>query len=359
LRKFINFYIVLFLIDSLVSLVNALTGWLLNVQPLFIVQTIVGLLVLFLSVPLYFFIGCLRSFQKRVVALLVVFSFWGGLFVGLPLPIFCGVEKTFFLLSLIQPCVFIIAMVLLRYSGGNKHWLYRAPAFGGVSFRWTRLFGFLAANIFLVLPLIVVFLTVSLSMAVSHFSRDFLQIGLDGISVEARAYRYEGKTIFLLPTAHIAQDGFYEKSIAPMPVENTVVLLEGVTDKDKLLQDGLSYKGMADTLGLETQDNQIFITDRKWKHCDADISEFSEDTIAFIRNCAAFYRLWASGNRETALQKMASAPQIDHRSLLKELLDYRNRRVTDCIDDCLPTSILGWGGTLSGRRKIKIWGWSS
>lgn len=377
MRKFTNIYIVLFLVDSIISLVNALTGWLFGIHPLLAVQTIIGLTVVVMSFPLYFFIGTMQGSRKRVAVPLMVFAIWSSLFAGLPLPIFFGFERTTFILSIIQPCVFVIAVAVLWNSGGNKHWLYRAPAFGPVSFRWARLFGFLAANIFLVFPLIVVFLTVSLSLAVSHFSRDFLRIGLDGISVEARTYRYEGKTIFLLPTAHIAQDGFYEKSIAPLPVDNTVVLPEGVTDKNKLLRDGLSYKGMADTLGLKTQDNQVFVTDRKWRYCDVDISEFSEDTIAFIRNCAAFYRLWASGDREMALQKMASAPQIDHRLLLKELLEYRNHRVTDCINDCLPTYdnivipwgaahmpgienvILEWGGTLSERRKIQVWGWSS
>lgn len=377
LRKLTNIYIVLFFADSIVSMVNVLTGRLFDVKPLFVFQIILGLVVLIMSLFLYFLVGCIKGSRKRVVVPFIVFSIWGGLFAGLPLPIFFGFENTIFILSIIQPCLFVMAMAVLWYSEQNRHWLYRAPAFERVSFRWTRLFGFLAANIFLVLPLVVVFLTASLSMAVSHFSRNFLQIGLDGISVEARTYSYEGKTIFLLPTAHIAQNGFYEKSIAPLPVENTVVLPEGVTDKKKLLQNGLSYEGMADTLGLETQDNQVFVADRKWKPCDVDISEFSADTIAFLRNCSAFYRIWASGDRETALHKMATAPKIDQRLLLKDLIEYRNRRVTDCINDCLQTydnivipwgaahmpgienAILEWGGTVSGRRKIQVWGWSS
>lgn len=377
MRKFTNLYILLFLVDSVISMVNALTGWLFGVHPLFVVQIIVGLVVLLMSFLLYFLVGCIKGARKRVVIPFMVFSIWGGLFAGLPLPIFFGFKRTVFMLSIIQPCIFIIVMAVMWYSGGHKQWLYRAAAFDQVSFRWKRLFGFLAVNAFIVIPLVGAYLAFSLSLAVSHFSRDFLHVGLRGISVEARTYLYEGKNIFLLPTAHIAQDGFYEKSIAPLPVENTVVLPEGVTDKNKLLKKGLSYKGMANRMGLEAQDNQVFVEDRQWKHCDVDISEFSEDTIAFIRNCAGFYRLWASGDRESALQKMASVPQVDSKLLIKELLEYRNRRLAACITDCLQSYdnivipwgaahmpgiesvILQWGGTVEERRQIQVWGWSS
>jgi hypothetical protein len=95
LRKFVNIYIILFLIDGIVSLVDVMTRQLLGIQPLLsIVQGIIAFVVLIMSFPLYFFVGCMRGFPKRVVLPMVLFVTWVGLFFALPLPIFLGIQNT-------------------------------------------------------------------------------------------------------------------------------------------------------------------------------------------------------------------------------------------------------------------------
>jgi hypothetical protein len=96
LRKFVNAYIILFVVDGLLSLVNSVEGQLLGIQLLSVAQAIIAFVVLMMSFALYFIVGCMRGFPKRVVLPLVVFAIWAGLFSALPLPVFIGIEKMMF-----------------------------------------------------------------------------------------------------------------------------------------------------------------------------------------------------------------------------------------------------------------------
>jgi hypothetical protein len=229
----------------------------------------------------------MRGFPKRVVLPMVLFVTWVSLFAALPLPVFLGLQNTILFLSIVQPCFGIALLVILRYFDGNREWLYSRSAFEQPIFRWKRLVGFVAANVIVVVPLLGVFLAFSLSVAISHLSQGFLHLGLTGISVEARTYLYEGKTIDLLPTSHIAQSSFYKELVEPLSEERTVVIPEGVTDKNKLLKKPLDYRKLARSLGLEAQTSprsqtgqigrtsQPMTTDRHTRSCDVDMSEFS------------------------------------------------------------------------------------
>ncbi len=377
MRKFVNIYIILFLVDGIVSLVNVMTGQLLGIQPLSVVQGIIAFVVLVMSFPLYFLVGGMRGFPKRVVLPLIIFTIWRGLFFALPLPIFLGIQNMLLLLSIVQLGIGIATLVILRQSDENRGWLHSRSDFEQLMFRWERLFGFVAANVILIIPLVGVYLAVSLSLAISHLSQDFLHLGFRGISVETRTYLYEGKNIILLPTAHIAQAGFYDKSVKPLPVKNTVVIPEGVTDKKELLKDGLDYKELASSMGLEAQDNRIIVADRRTELCDVDISEFSRGTIDFLRASASIHRDLSSGNLVMALEKSVSIPDPGLDLLRKDLIAFRNQRVIDCISESLQTyenvvipwgaahmpgierAILEWGGTVAERRRIQVWDWFS
>jgi len=377
LKKFVNIYILLFLLDGLVSLVNALTGRLWGIQPLFMLQGTIAFMVVVLSIPIYILIGSMRAFPKRVVLPMVIFTIWGGLLFALPVPVYLGIGNTILLLSVVQPCLGIATMLVLRYSAGHKHWLYNSSDFARIAFQWKRLLGFAAANVILIIPLIGVWLAVSLSLAVSHLSSGFIHLDARGLSVEARTYVYEDKQILLLPTVHVAQPAFYRRLVEPLSVESTVVIPEGVTDKQKLLKEPLDYSRIARRAGLEMQDNQVIVADRNTALCDVDINEFSPGTIDYLRTCAAISRHWSSGQRMMALQAYASASEPDLDLLWKDLLDMRNQRVTACITDCLQSydtvvlpwgaahmpgiqrTILDWGATVTERRTVPVWVFSS
>ena len=377
MRAFVNLYIILFLIDGIVSLVDIMTGRLLGIQPLSVFQGILAIVVLVVSLLLYLLIGCMRGFPKRVVLILVLFTVWGGLFFALPLPIYIGFSNTLLFLSIVQFWLGCVILVVLRYSGENGEWLHSRSDFEQLTFRWKRLFGFVAVNVAFVIPLVVVYLVVSLSLATSHLSRGFIHLGVSGISVEARTYLYEGKNIFLLPTVHIAQPSFYKKLVEPLSIENTLVIPEGVTDKHNVLKKSLDYSNLARSMGLEAQNNQSIIAGRSTEFCDVDISDFSPGTVDFIRTYISISETWASGNRMLAVQQYLAVSDTDLGLFWKDLVNFRNSRVITCITEHMQTyeyivipwgamhmpgierTIMSWDATVVERRRIPVWDWLS
>lgn len=377
MKKFVNFYILLFLFDSVVSLVSTLTGHLWWMKPVFVLQGMVALAVIVLSVPLYILICSMGNFPKRVVLPMILFAAWAGLFFALPMPIYLGVGNTIRLLSILQLCLGVAVIVVLRFSAGNAYWLYRKEDFARMAFRWKRLVGLALAHVFVIIPLVGLWLAVSLSLAVSHLSSGFIHLGPRGISVEARTYVYDNKQIMLLPTVHIAQPAFYRRLVEPLPVESTVVIPEGVTDRHQRLKEPLDHGKLAERMGLEAQDNQILVAERNRALCDVDVNDFSPGTIDYLRTCIRISSYWSSGNQMMALQALAFAADPDLDLLWQDLLDLRNQRVTACLTDCLQAydtvvipwgaahmpgiqrTILSWGATIAERRRVPVWHWSS
>ena len=375
MRRFVNLYLILFLVDGLLSLVHSVGGRLWGIQPLSVVQALAAFVVLLTSFVLYFLMGCMRGFPKKVVLPLVVFTVWVGFFAALPLPIFLGMKNMMVGLSLLQTGMGIGALILLRVSVDNRQWLYGNTLFDQLAFRWKKLAGFLALNIFLIGPLLGLYLVGSLSIAVSHHSNGFIQIGFQGVSVESRTYHHMGKSVLLLPTAHIAQKGFYDQLIDSLPATNSVIIPEGTTDRNKLLSGGLGYEKLAESMGLEAQDNKRILATRNEKRCDMDISEFSDETIDLLQACSELFRGWPDGDRVVLLQNYLSTPNPDFNVLHEDLLTKRNRRVTDCIAECVKTfdhivvpwgamhmpgierTMLEQGATVESRKRILVLGW--
>ena len=375
MRRFVNLYLILFLVDGLLSLVHSMGGRLWGIQPLSVVQALAAFVVLLTSFVLYFLMGCMRGFPKKVVLPLVVFTVWVGFFAALPLPIFLGMKNMMVGLSLLQTGMGIGALILLRVSVDNRQWLYGNTLFDQLAFRWKKLAGFLALNIFLIGPLLGLYLVGSLSIAVSHHSNGFIQIGFQGVSVESRTYHHMGKSVLLLPTAHIAQKGFYDQLIDSLPATNSVIIPEGTTDRNKLLSGGLGYEKLAESMGLEAQDNKRILATRNEKRCDMDISEFSDETIDLLQACSELFRGWPDGDRVVLLQNYLSTPNPDFNVLHEDLLTKRNRRVTDCIAECVKTfdhivvpwgamhmpgierTMLEQGATVESRKRILVLGW--
>ena len=369
MRKFANLYVVLFLIDGVLSLVNSVGVRLPVVQPL------VALMVLVISLVLYVLMCCMRGFPKRAVLPLIICAVWADLFAALPLPIFLGMKNTLIALSLLQVGLGIGTMVGLRVSTDNRQWLHGPSLFADLTFRWRRLAGFLALNIFLIGPLLGFYLLGSLSMAVTHFSNGFIQVDFQGMSVESRTYNHDGKRVLLLPMVHIAQKEFYDQLMDSFPTTNSVVIPEGATDRNKLLTEGLGYERLAKSVGLEAQDNRRILTARNEKRCDVDISDFSPETIELLRACSELFRGWPDGNRIELLQNYLSIPEPDINVVRADMLTQRNRRVTDCIAECVQVydhvvvpwgalhmpgierTLLEQGATIESRKRIMVLKW--
>ena len=152
-----------------------------------------------------------------------------------------------------------------------------------------NLSGFVLVNLLVVLPGLALYLALCASLAVNHFSGGFLALQRDGLVVRARKYaRADGKAIYLIPMMHIAEREFYRQVSASMPT-NSVVLLEGVTDRRDLLKHKLSYQRMATFLGLAEQRESFAPGGSQARHADVDIEQFSKETLDFLNTASLIH----------------------------------------------------------------------
>src|ERR1035441_1907555 len=106
-----------------------------------------------------------------------------------------------------------------------------------------------------------------------------------GMTVQTRQYvRKDGKTIRLVPMAHVGEADFYQKLSRSFPT-NSIILMEGVTDRRNLLTNELSYKRMATSLGVTEQGEEFNPTQGEMVWADVDVEQFTTNTIGFFNLC--------------------------------------------------------------------------
>lgn len=373
--RFANLYFVLFLFDGAISLMDDVAALAFGSTTLHTLRGLFAFPPFVLSFPLYLLAGSMPGFPKRIVLPMTLFQIWCGIFLALPLPIYLGMKKTNLLVSSIQLFMSIIAFIYLHQTTKKKTWFYAEPDFNRLVFGWKRMFGFVGANIIVVVPFLTIYLAACVALGASHLSRGFILMDTDGISVEARTYTHQGRNLYLLPTFHVAESTFYRALIESLPESNTAVLLEGVTDNHQLIQTWLNYRQLAHKFGLEAQDNRIFSTPHVVKQCDVDTSYFSSETRSFLNAAGRSMQRWSSGNRLTALTESILSPRPDPKLLWQDLIEMRNHRLLSCMNQYiqeydnllipwgaahmpgLEKEILKWGATLTSRKRVRVLSW--
>jgi hypothetical protein len=216
---------------------------------------------------------------------------------------------------------------------------------GARGFSWLNLSVFVVVNLLVLLPGVAVYLALCAGLAVGHFSDGFLALRPSGLIVQVRKYvRNDGKTVQLVPMAHIGEADFYRKLSASFPT-NSIILMEGVTDNRNLLTNKLSYKRMATSLGLVEQQREFKPSQGEMVRADVDVEQFTTNTIDFLNLVMPIHTKGV--NAETVLKVMQYSPPPHFEELLfNDLLTKRNRRVLEEIQARLPETdniIVPWG----------------
>ena len=212
-------------------------------------------------------------------------------------------------------------------------------------FGWLNLIGFLLLNAVVLVPVVVGYLAVCVALAVDHFSEGFVALRPGGFTVQVRKYvRDDGKTIQLVPMAHIGEPAFYRALAQSFPT-NSILLMEGVTDNQNLLTNKLSYQRMATSLGLAEQQKEFQPTGGKRVRADVDIEQFTKSTIDLL-NLAMLVH--AKGLDPATLLAFLRYPQPPHveQQLFDDLLTKRNHRLLEELQARLPQTeniIVPWG----------------
>ncbi len=324
------------------------------------INGILSCLVFLVVLLVYVLMGLTPLIPKRMVLPVVLFIAAQWLAV-LPLAIFYVYDYRWILpLDLIASLLtMVLGLVILRWLHGG--WKFRWPLvadehLGTRVFSWWNLLAFVGLNLFVALA------TVGcgwgcVSLAVSHYTDGFVALRPSGVVLQARKYvREDGRTIVLFPMSHIAESDFY-RSVEQSVASNSVVLLEGVTDRQNLLTNQISYKRAAKALHLAEQHEEFNPSRGRLVPADVDVQEFTSNTIAVLNLVMLVHSQGVNSNTLSRLLQFPFNPEVEQQ-LEEDLVLKRNRHVLHELFARLPDSdsfIIPWGAAhMSGlAREIK------
>jgi len=256
MRRFANLFLLLFLVDGGVSLLDESAKLLLPLAPLSGVRNLLADAVILTALPLYISLGIDRRLPKRLFLPLTLFAFFCPLS-GWLFPPLAGFRAFGLLAATAQLALALLLLRQYRQPDGRPPALppamFDAPFFSPMN---SLIFG--AINLFVV-PLALTMLVLSAANAyMAEYTAGFMHVRPGGLYMTERVYRRDNRTIRLAGMIHVGEKHYYDdlaRSVAP---GRTIVLAEGLSDDGDLLRNRFDYGRVADFLGLTSQEKLLF-----------------------------------------------------------------------------------------------------
>lgn len=365
MRRFVNFFLILFLVDGVTSLLDELLFSLSIIAVPSAARSLFAGVVIIAAIPLY---GCLcidKRLPKRILLPQLVLVFW-SLFDFWPLPVM--VDRIWYSLpmALVQICLGVVPFLYFRLKSG-KQFLMAEEMLAGPFFGLRHTLVFVTVNLVL-LPFIVVYMVISIaSLQLDQKTGGFARLRPDGLHMTEKTYRLDGKEIRLTGMIHIADQDYFDRVIESISSERTIVLAEGVTDKNNRLEHGFSYGRLASNLGLTSQERMVFkgsviesaeIGASDWDasdgtyhvlRADIDIDEFHPKTVEFLNILGRDIlgsSSFSGGLKSYLAWVKENSRHITPQTIFNDILNKRNREVIFHMDSALAsydTIIIPWG----------------
>jgi hypothetical protein len=370
LRGAVTFFWLLFLTDGVFSLVDEATTLLLGSSPLSGVRAAFALGVLAMSFPMAAIIGVTPKAPKRVLVPPILFAWWAGPAMAYPF-------------GLWKPAHLALVLAMLQVLLAAAVWCF-APNLSGTrrtlpialartqAFSWKYLLvaGPLTALLFLLVTASSVAL--GFSTQIELLTGGYVRMRPDGIYLVERQFQSGDREVRLAGMMHVARREFYSGVLpAPDPADPSVVLVEGVTDRKRLLGGRtLDYGRVAKLLNVTSQSDSVFsnrVADEMgkqdltggqpagangagiyYKHADVDVESFHPQTIAFILAVIAIFQ---SNDLREFIELLAdpSSPIANENAqeqVMDDILFSRNQRLVAEIESSLKDYrrvVVPWG----------------
>ncbi|MEJ2471430.1 MAG: hypothetical protein P8Y96_09955 [Desulfuromonadales bacterium] len=248
MRRLANLYILLFVIDGALSLG---AEWLAfqglpdaGLAPL---RVVINQIVIALSLVIYAALAIDRRLPKRILLPLCGYACWSALALW---PLSGVIDRAELPLVAAAAQLGLVALLLVFRRG---RLLLPEAAFRSPLFSWRNTLWFTLINL-LLLPVLLVFGTLALAnVYLESQTAGFLRISPVGIYMAERSYQRGTQDIRLAGMMHIGKADYYQNLTESIPTEETIILAEGVTDRDGLLEHDFDYAQLARLLGLRSQ----------------------------------------------------------------------------------------------------------
>jgi len=256
MRFFANLFLVLFLADGGVSLLDELVSLVSPVAFLSGVRNVLANSVIVMAVPVYLCLGIDRRLPKRVFLPLTLFVLCCPLS-ALFFPVLSGNRAYGLLAAAAQVALVMLPLSRFRKAGSRTLTMppamFDAPLF---SLKNTLVFG--TANL-IVIPLsLAILLLYTANAYMAAYTSGFMRIAPGGIYMSERLYCRDKRTIRLAGMIHVGEKGYYDELGGSVAQGRTIVLAEGVTDDKGRLRSRLDYGRVAGLLGLTSQEELRF-----------------------------------------------------------------------------------------------------
>jgi hypothetical protein len=256
MRVFANLFLVLFLADGGVSLLDELVSLLSPVTFLSEVRSILAASVLVMAALVYLCLGIDRRLPKLVYLPLTLFVLLCPLSAWL-FPDLAGNRTYGLIASVTQVALVLFPLSCFRKNGRGS--LTMPPAkFHTSLFSLKNTLVFYSANL-IVIPVVLTMLVLhTANTYMAKYTSGFIRLAPDGLYMADRVYRRDNRTIRLAGMIHMGEKGYYDNLAGSVARGRTIVLAEGVSDDKNLLRNKLNYGRLAGFLGLTSQDKMLF-----------------------------------------------------------------------------------------------------
>lgn len=245
--------------------------------------------------------------------------------------------------------------------------------FSGPFFSLRNTLIFTAANIVAIPIVLVLCFFVGINSLMDKYASGFMHLAPDGLHMTEKVYRRGNKTIRLAGMIHVGEKEYYDSLVRSVAPGRTIVLAEGVTDKDNLLREKPQYDKVAGYLGLSSQHDKLHFSGRLIDEdeldepdaqfragdkaqggldilrADVDVSSFHPSTIAFLNELGkqmkqshSLAREFFDSNGWTKKYATAQIQQV----IIDDILYSRNKEVIRDlrkVADRYDTILIPWG----------------
>ncbi len=364
MKLFLNIFLIVFFIDGGLSVISTLLVAFTNSTVLSGFQQLFGLAVFIFSLLIFLLTGINASIPKKRIFPLILFLLW-AIISAPPLPVFFENHTLYMILSFMQLFLSLTTFWIIKRKSGS--WFFTDNLISRFSFSFKNTSAFFAINLIIVPVLLLVIAFTSIQTLLSHKTAGFLRLSTNGIYMKERIYQKDDKTIKLIGMIHIGEGSYYDSLEESIQNSSSILMAEGVSDKNKLIKNGFSTKGFAKTYGLQSQEDldldgelisyEEFISNDfpadnntlKIIRADVDISSFSSDTIEFL-NIAGEHIFkedsFAQGLAEynAWIQKNGTPELIAN--IKNDIIDKRNEKVIGMLKTAIEKFsiiIVPWG----------------
>lgn len=365
MRRFANFFLLLFLADGIISFLNEMLVIYPNTTMLSGMDSFFSWTVNAVWIPFYVALGIDKRLPKAIFLPQLIFVFW-SFFQYWPLPVMFGRAEYALPMAFGQILLGTFPLLYLRIKY-KRHFLLPPEFFS------THFFGFKHTALFLVvhlvmLPFILIYMAVSIaSLQLDKKTGGYARLRPDGLHMVEKIYRLDNKEIRLTSMIHIADKAYFDDVIESIPSKGTIVLAEGISDKYNQLTNRFSYGELAHNLGLASQETMFFhgkfieaddvqqaaaTADGEGYHilrADIDIDEFNPKTIEFMQIIGRNLLSGASfseGIRTYLAWIRENSPHFTPHTIMNDILYRRNQEVINHMESLIEhydTIVIPWG----------------